>query len=232
MAALDFPASPSLNQKYTENNASWQWNGSAWVRLADPGAQGYQGVQGAVGAQGAQGRQGSAGAAGAQGHQGVQGAAGAQGAQGVQGAGTGTADKIYSGLTTVQASTYNIVSTVAGTGIATVQPSGMNVSGVVTATSFSGSGSDLTGITAGYWGQDSIGLNTVTSVGINTSTVNDKDLQGIGNTFNGMYISNGMMIYDNALSGNHYIGTAFNGLMAGPVTIHGTLSVDGQYVVV
>ena len=110
---------------------------------------------------------------------------------------------------------------------------GINVSsGVVTATSFSGSGADLTGITAGYWGQDSVGLNTNTSVGVNTSTINDKDLTGIGNTFNGMYISNGMMIYDNALSGNHYIGTAFNGLMAGPVTIHGTLSVDGQYVVV
>jgi hypothetical protein len=232
MAALDFPASPSLNQKYTENNASWQWNGSAWVRLADPGAQGYQGVQGAVGAQGAQGRQGSAGAAGAQGHQGVQGAAGAQGAQGVQGAGTGTADRIYTGTTKVQTAAYNIVSTIAGTGIATVQPSGMNVSGIVTATSFSGSGADLTGITAGYWGQDSVGLNTNTSVGVNTSTINDKDLTGIGNTFNGMYISNGMMIYDNALSGNHYIGTAFNGLMAGPVTIHGTLSVDGQYVVV
>ena len=114
----------------------------------------------------------------------------------------------------------------------TVDTSGINVTGVVTATSFSGSGADLTGITAGYWGQDSVGLNTVTSVGVNTATVNDKDLQGIGNTFNGMYISNGMMIYDNALSGNHYIGTAFNGLMAGPVTIHGTLSVDGQYVVV
>ena len=108
----------------------------------------------------------------------------------------------------------------------------INATGIVTASSFSGSGADLTGITAGYWGQDSVGLNTVTSVGVNTATVNDKDLQGIGNTFNGMYISNGMMIYDNALSGNHYIGTAFNGLMAGPVTIHGTLSVDGQYVVV
>ena len=119
-----------------------------------------------------------------------------------------------------------------GTG-ATIYNSGAAVfTGVVTATSFSGSGADLTGITAGYWGQDSVGLNTVTSVGVNTSTINDKDLQGIGNTFNGMYISNGMMIYDNALSGNHYIGTAFNGLMAGPVTIHGTLSVDGQYVVV
>jgi len=232
MAALDFPASPSTNDIHTENGVSWKWTGSAWTRIGDVGAQGAQGHQGrqgaagAAGAQGAQGVQGSAGAAGAQGHQGVQGAVGAQGA------GTGTADKIYSGLTTVQASTYNIVNTVAGTGIATVQPSGMNVSGIVTATSFSGSGADLTGITAGYWGQDSIGLNTVTSVGINTSTVNDKDLQGIGNTFNGMYISNGMMIYDNALSGNHYIGTAFNGLMAGPVTIHGTLSVDGQYVVV
>ena len=199
MAALDFPASPSTNDIHTENGASWKWNGSAWTRLGDVGAQGSQG---------------------------------AQGHQGVQGAGTGQVDKIYSGLTTVQASTYNIVNTVAGTGIATVQPSGMSVAGVVTATSFSGSGADLTGITAGYWGQDSVGLNTVTSVGVNTATVNDKDLQGIGNTFNGMYISNGMMIYDNALSGNHYIGTAFNGLMAGPVTIHGTLSVDGQYVVV
>ena len=108
----------------------------------------------------------------------------------------------------------------------------INATGIVTASSFSGSGANLTGITAGYWGQDSVGLNTNTSVGVNTSTINDKDLTGIGNTFNGMYISNGMMIYDNALSGNHYIGTAFNGLMAGPVTIHGTLSVDGQYVVV
>ena len=209
MAALDFPASPSLNQRYTANNASWEWNGSAWVRLADPGAdgtdgaQGAQGRQGAAGAQGAQGHQGvqgAAGAQGAQGHQGVQGAAGAvgaQGAQGVQGAGTGTADRIYTGTTKVQTAAYNVVSTIAGTGIATVQPSGMNVAGIVTATSFSGSGADLTGITAGYWGQDSVGLNTVTSVGVNTATVNDKDLQGIGNTFNGMYISNGMMIYDN-----------------------------------
>ena len=241
MAALDFPASPSLNQRYTANNASWEWNGSAWVRLADPGADGAQGAQGAQGRQGAQGVQGAAGAAGAQGHQGVQGAAGAQGAQGhqgvqgavgAQGAGTGQVDRIYTGTTKVQTAAYNIVNTVAGTGIATVQPSGMNVAGIVTATSFSGSGADLTGITAGYWGQDSVGLNTNTSVGVNTSTINDKDLTGIGNTFNGMYISNGMMIYDNALSGNHYIGTAFNGLMAGPVTIHGTLSVDGQYVVV
>ena len=53
------------------------------------GAQGYQGVQGAIGAQGAQGAQGYQGvqgAIGAQGYQGVQGSIGAQGYQGVQGA--------------------------------------------------------------------------------------------------------------------------------------------------
>ena len=47
-----------------------------------------------------------------------------------------------------------------------------------------------------------------------------------------MYISNGMMIVDNELNGNHYIGTAYNGLMAGPVTVNGTITVDGNYVVV
>jgi len=41
-----------------------------------------------------------------------------------------------------------------------------------------------------------------------------------------------MVIHDNRLNGVHYIGTAFNGLMAGPVTIGGTLTIDGNYVVV
>ena len=41
-----------------------------------------------------------------------------------------------------------------------------------------------------------------------------------------------MLLVDNALNGNHYIGTAKNGLMAGPVTINGVLTVDGNYVVV
>ena len=110
--------------------------------------------------------------------------------------------------------------------------SGINVSGILTATSFSGDGSALSGITAGYWGQDSVGVTTNTSAGINTSTINDSDLVGVGNSFQGLYISNGMMIMDNKLSGNHYIGTAFNGLMAGPVTVEGTLTVEGNYVVV
>ena len=57
MAALDFPASPSLNQEYSTNNAVWKWNGSAWIRIGSisPGVQGAAGAAGAQGAQGAVG---------------------------------------------------------------------------------------------------------------------------------------------------------------------------------
>ena len=47
-----------------------------------------------------------------------------------------------------------------------------------------------------------------------------------------MYIGNGMLVTDNHLNGNHYIGTAYNGLMAGPVTVNGVLTVDGNWAVV
>ena len=84
----------------------------------------------------------------------------------------------------------------------------------------------------GTWSTYTAGIATTKSVGINTNNVDDNDLVGVGNSFQGLYISNGMMITDNKLSGNHYIGTAFNGLMAGPVTVEGTLTIDGNYVVV
>ena len=82
---------------------------------------------------------------------------------------------------------------------------------------------DSTSPAAGIHTADSIGINTV---GFTT------DMVGAGNSFNGMYVSNGMTIYDNELNGNHYISTNFNGLMAGPVTINGVLTADGNYVVV
>ena len=84
----------------------------------------------------------------------------------------------------------------------------------------------------GTWSSYTAGIATTKSIGINTNNLDDNDLVSVGNSFQGLYISNGMMITDNSLHGNHYIGTAFNGLMAGPVTIHGTLTVDGNYVVV
>jgi len=96
-----------------------------------------------------------------------------------------------------------------------------------------GDGSLITNLSAGKFTADNAGIHTLTSVGINTNGLESNTaLTGVGNTFSGMYISNGMMIMDNALHGNHYIGTNFNGLMAGPVNITGVLTIDGNYVVV
>ena len=84
----------------------------------------------------------------------------------------------------------------------------------------------------GTWRTYNAGIATAKSVGINTTDLDDPDLVGVGNSFQGLYIGNGMVIVDNALNGNHYIGTNFNGLMAGPITVNGTVTVDGNWVVV
>ena len=103
------------------------------------------------------------------------------------------------------------------------------ISGIVT---YYGDGSELTGVVGGKFRGYTAGIGTEQSVGINTTNLDDNDLTGIGNSFKGLYVANGMVIHDNFLEGNHYIGTSFNGLMAGPVNINGVLTVDGNYVVV
>ena len=86
---------------------------------------------------------------------------------------------------------------------------------------------------AGAFTTSITGIQTTSQiVGIGTTSTDDADLQGIGNSARGMYVSNGMILMDNLVSGDHYIGTNFNGLMVGPVNIEGTISIDGNYVVV
>ena len=102
------------------------------------------------------------------------------------------------------------------------------VSGTTVAVSIAGGGGGGGAFTTSVTGVQTSSV----IVGIGTTTTDDADLQGIGNTAKGLYISNGMMIMDNTVHGNHYIGTNFNGIMAGPVNINGTLSIDGNYVVV
>ena len=104
--------------------------------------------------------------------------------------------------------------------------------GIVTATRFVGDGSLLTGVVSSKWRANTAGITTQSSVGVNTTSVDVAGLTGVGNSFQGIYVSNGMVIMDNTLNGNHYIGTNFNGLMAGPVTVNGSLSIDGVWVVV
>ena len=129
-----------------------------------------------------------------------------------------------------------------------IQSGGLNVAvGVLTALNFIGAGNTfkVTGSTVdisiqggggggpGAFTTSITGIQTTSQiVGIGTTSTDDSDLQGIGNSARGMYVSNGMIIMDNSVSGNHYIGTNFNALMVGPVNISGTISIDGNYVVV
>ena len=110
----------------------------------------------------------------------------------------------------------------AGAGIGTVRI--LNFVGAGNTFKKDGNRIDIS-IAGGGGGADSI-------TGFGTDNVDDPDLQGIGNSARGVYICNGMILYDNAINGNHYIGTSMNGLMAGPVSINGVLSVDGNFVVV
>ena len=133
----------------------------------------------------------------------------------------------------VLAGGINVVGVATFAGVKVGGPSGIvtavTTSGIVT---YYGDGSKLTGVAGGKFRGYTAGIGTEVSVGINTTNLDNSALTGVGNSFSGMYISNGMMIVDNELNGNHYIGTAYNGLMAGPVTVNGTLTVDGNYVVV
>ena len=85
---------------------------------------------------------------------------------------------------------------------------------------------------AGTWTSYSAGIATSKSVGVNTTNLDNSELVGAGNSFQGLYVSNGMIIFDNTLTGNHYIGTNYSGLIAGPANIAGVLTIDGEYVVV
>lgn len=96
-----------------------------------------------------------------------------------------------------------------------------------------GDGALIKNLQGGKFVSDNAGIHTVSSVGVNTTGLQiNPSLTGVGNSFQGIYVSNGMYIMDNTLNGNHYIGTAFNGLMAGPVTVNGALTIEGVWVVV
>jgi hypothetical protein len=105
-------------------------------------------------------------------------------------------------------------------------------SGIITASKFVGDGSLLTGVVSSKWRNNTAGISTQSSIGVNTTSLDVSPLTGVGNSFQGIYVSNGMVIMDNTLNGNHYIGTNFNGLMAGPVNVNGSLTIDGVWVVV
>ena len=144
-----------------------------------------------------------------------------------------------------------------GTGI-TLSPDGDGFyTGVVTATTFDGalaasnltgalpaiSGANLTGMAAGgAFVKGVIGVTTLTPVGIETSTVTRKDLigpagntsTGAGSSFHGAYMGDGFLSFNTEFSSSsgYYISTFTNALVAGPMQLGSTLTIDGNFTIV
>ena len=118
----------------------------------------------------------------------------------------------------------------------------INVSGTVTATSYAGDGSALTGLQAGKFVTDGIGITTATPVGIETTSIARKDLAGpagntstgAGSSFHGAYMGDGFLSFNTEFSSSsgYYISTFTNALVAGPMQLGSTLTIDGNFTIV
>ena len=126
--------------------------------------------------------------------------------------------------------------------------------GVCTATTFSGSGanltnipaanitgalpaldgSNLTGIVGGKFNGPAAGILTTSTVGIQTANVTSADLVGAATSMVGLYIGDGHLLFSNYLnkSGGYYITTGLNALNAGPVTLGTPMTLDGTWTIV
>ena len=114
--------------------------------------------------------------------------------------------------------------------------------GTLTATKFAGDGSSLTGLQAGKFLSDGIGITTATPVGIETTSIARKDLAGpagntatgAGSSFHGAYMGDGFLSFNTEFSNptGYYISTFTNALVAGPMQLGTTLSIDGTFTIV
>ena len=105
------------------------------------------------------------------------------------------------------------------------------------------SGANLTGMAAGgAFVKGVIGVTTLTPVGIETSTVTRKDLigpagntsTGAGSSFHGAYMGDGFLSFNTEFSNptGYYISTFTNSLVAGPMQLGTTLTIDGNFTIV
>ena len=164
-----------------------------------------------------------------------------------------------------QSGTGGVVQDAAGkVGIGSTQPTSMldiggdgKFTGVVTATSFTGSGANLTNLPAARltgalpaisganltnlnipvnseWSFGSTGITTTKNLGVNTTTVDNYETVGAANSFRGIYIGDGSLIFNARLDNpnGYYIGTGRNALNAGPITLGSTMTLDGAWVIV
>ena len=95
-------------------------------------------------------------------------------------------------------------------------------------------GSNLTGVEGGKFTGTATGIHTTSTVGIQTANVTAPDLVGAASSMVGMYIGDGHLLFSNYLNkaGGYYITTGLNALNAGPVTLGTPMTLDGTWTIV
>ena len=72
------------------------------------------------------------------------------------------------------------------------------------------------------------------NIGVNTNSITNENIAGVGNSFHGMYLADGFIAFSTSLHNpsGYYIDENVNALNAGPVTLVTTMTLDGTWVIV
>ena len=145
----------------------------------------------------------------------------------------GTSDLINAtdGSLTIEGQSINTSGIVTASGgfqvgtAATIYSTGnATFSGIVTASSFEGDGSGLTGVAAGVWQETAVGVHTNKTAGINTTAIKGT-ATGAARSEGAQQVHGNISLYDGAIMTDTTLGTNLqipagkNALLVGPVSV-------------
>ena len=145
----------------------------------------------------------------------------------------GTSDLINAtdGSLTIEGQSINTTGIVTASGgfkvgtAATIYSTGnATFSGIVTASSFEGDGSGLTGVAAGVWQETAVGVHTNKTAGINTTAIKGT-ATGAARSEGAQQVHGNISLYDGAIMTDKTLGTNLqipagkNALLVGPVSV-------------
>ena len=147
----------------------------------------------------------------------------------------GTQDviKAVDGSLTVEGDSSNYTGIVTAAGgfkvgtaisIGQYSPGNATFSGIVTAGSFVGDGSQLTGVAAGVWTEDSVGVSTIKVAGINTTgaigtAAGAATSEGALQTHGNVSVIDGMLMLDQVIDKHLTLPAGNNAILVGPVQV-------------
>ena len=103
-------------------------------------------------------------------------------------------------------------------------PGNATFSGIVTAANFVGDGSQLTGVAAGVWTEDSVGVSTIKVAGINTTgakgtAAGAATSEGALQTHGNVSVIDGMLMLDQVIDKHLTLPAGKNAILVGPVQV-------------